>query len=507
MGVFMTLLLYYNSLMKKLNNITWVRNLMLVSQLLLLGFISQWLYSQYREEKDSLIKELNRQFISSKQAVMDSMIMVNLVDPVMNAGKGFKVQLVVNSADSPNHLLMKDRTVETKFLSYPSNDSCSRINSVFPKQSNILTINKIGNSKKDLLVHSVKMIYKEVSSISEDSSKNDEPIYLKTDTFLLKKLLAANLNKSGYDFHTKWISRDTKDTSHNSNTELYFETNLFPKAFGVEIKDYNFYLIKRISPQILFAFILLLLTGAAFYLAFRSLRDQIRLSNLRNEFISNISHELKTPVSTVKVAIEALQDFDRKQDPNLVSEYLEMASLEMNRLDILIEKVLNTSRLEENSKLIHPVKTELNQFVQEIIKSLKIRFNHIGAIVEFDSKVENAMVDIDILHIQGVLLNLIDNSLKYSGLHSSINIALEENEDNYELSVSDNGPGIPEEYIKKVFEKFFRVPTDNIHNIKGYGLGLSYSALVMNQHKGAITVKNLIDGGCKFILSFPKSNA
>ena len=491
--------------MKKLKNIIWVRNLMVVSQLLLLGFISQWIYSQYREEKNNLIKELNRQFISSKQEVMDSMIMVNLVDPVLNSGKGFKVQLVVNNVDSPNNSFVKDRTFGTKTLTYPSNDSCSEINTLFPKHDKILTINKIGNSKKDLLVHSVKMIYKEVSSISEDSSKNNELIYLKTDTFLLKKLLAANLNKSGFNFHTKWISKDSKDTVLNSKSDLYFETNLFPKAFGVEIKDYKLYLIKRICPQLLFAFILLLLTGAAFYLAFRSLRDQIRLSNLRNEFIGNISHELKTPVSTVKVAIEALQDFDRKQDPRVVSEYLEMASLEMTRLDILIDKVLNTSRLEENIQLIHPVKTELNQFVQEVLKSLQIRFNHLGAIVAFDSKVENAIVDIDLLHIQGVLLNLIDNSLKYSGMHPTINIDLEEKVNNYELSVSDNGPGIPEEYIKKVFEKFFRIPTNNIHNIKGYGLGLSYSALVMNQHKGTITVKNLVGGGCKFILSILKS--
>ncbi len=490
--------------MKKLKNIIWIRNLMLLSQLLLLGFVSQWIFSQYKGEKDNLTKELNRQFISSKQEVMDSMILINLVDPVLNAGKDFKVKLVVNTDDTTNHLILKDKNMKARIHSFPPSDSCKRIDTITRKYDKILTIDQIGNSKKDLLMHSVKLIYKEVSSISNDSGKIDEPLYLKTDTLLLKKLLTSNLKKNGLNFNTRWISKDAKDSSVAKNSNLYFETNMFPKSYGVIISDFNFYLLKRISPQLFFALILLLLTGAAFFVAYKSLKDQLRLSKLRNDFISNISHELKTPVSTIKVAIEALQDFDRKHDPKVVSEYLEMASLEMNRLDILIDKVLNTSILEDNKQLIHPVKTELNLFIEEVLKPLQLRFNHLEAHVNFNSFTQDAFVSIDNLHIQGVILNLIDNSLKYGKLQTDILIKLEEKNTEYHLSFSDNGPGIPEEYLNRIFEKFFRVPSEDRHDIKGYGLGLSYSALVMKQHRGNITVRNKVEGGCIFTLIFQK---
>ena len=115
------------------------------------------------------------------------------------------------------------------------------------------------------------------------------------------------------------------------------------------------------------------------------------------------------------------------------------------------------------------------------------------------------MDDIDKLHIEGVLINLLDNSLKYGNEKPEIAISLKETGKELILTVSDNGPGIPEEYINKVFEKFFRVPRGNQHNVKGYGLGLSYAALVMQQHKGIIEVTNRAEGGCMFTLHFPKT--
>jgi len=391
--------------MKKLKNIVWVRNLMLLSQLLLLGFVVQWIYSQYHTEKDNLEKELNRQFISSKQEVLDSVLLVNLVDPILNDKKGYKVRMQIKDSNAPGQLLLRDHTIETRTNISAVKDSCFTGDSIHLKYSNIITIDKIGDTKKDLFMHGVKLIYKEVSGIANDSSNLDDKIYLKTDTVLLKKLLASNLSKNGLVFNTKWISADHKDTVINAKSGLYFETNLFPKAYGVEISNYDFYLFKRILPQVLFALIMVLLSGAAFLIAYKSLKEQLSLSTLRNDFISNISHELKTPVSTVKVAIEALQDFDRKQDPKVVSEYLEIASLEMNRLDILIDKVMNTSLLENNKELIHPIKTELNSFLGNTLKLLQLSFIKQNAKVRIESDINPAFVSIDQLHIQGVIDN------------------------------------------------------------------------------------------------------
>jgi len=133
---------------------------------------------------------------------------------------------------------------------------------------------------------------------------------------------------------------------------------------------------------------------------------------------------------------------------------------------------------------------------------MQLRLLQHGAKVSFESNGNNFLIPVDKLHTQGVLINLIDNSLKYGASPVNISINLAENNGAVQLTLCDNGPGIPEEYREKVFEKFFRVPTGNRHNTKGYGLGLSYAAQVMRLQNGAINVNNIAEGGCMFTLTF-----
>ncbi|MFC2118945.1 sensor histidine kinase, partial [Bacteroidota bacterium] len=127
--------------------------------------------------------------------------------------------------------------------------------------------------------------------------------------------------------------------------------------------------------------------------------------------------------------------------------------------------------------------------------------------ISFETTEKTCNININKLYVQGVLINLIDNSLKYGSENINIKIGLAQNSSDIYVTVSDNGPGIPEKYISKVFDKFFRVPSDNKHNVKGYGLGLSFAHMVMKQHNGSIELKNLPEGGCSFKLCFPKSKA
>jgi len=190
-----------------------------------------------------------------------------------------------------------------------------------------------------------------------------------------------------------------------------------------------------------------------------------------------------------------LLDFDMKKDPKLTQEYLEMAHSEMNRLDLLVNQVLNNSAMEDGNKFIFPENIDLTNLVNEVLHSMQPRFDKQKAEINFQTNDEDIFVKADKLHIHGVLVNLIDNSLKYTLKKPKISIAITQNEKETKLTISDNGLGIPDEYIHKVFDKFFRVPTGDKHNVKGYGLGLNYAALVMQHHGGKISVENLDNGG------------
>jgi K+-sensing histidine kinase KdpD len=163
--------------------------------------------------------------------------------------------------------------------------------------------------------------------------------------------------------------------------------------------------------------------------------------------------------------------------------------------------VLNTALFDAGKIYLNLEQYDLKKLVNEVVQNMQLRIANQGARVSIETKGDNFEVAIDKLHMQGVLVNLIDNSLKYAVGHANIQITLEEKKGSIQLALSDNGPGIPEEYVEKVFEKFFRVPTGNRHSTRGYGLGLSYAAQVMRQHNGNISVNNLTTGGCMFTLT------
>jgi signal transduction histidine kinase len=255
-------------------------------------------------------------------------------------------------------------------------------------------------------------------------------------------------------------------------------------------------------PQFLFALILLGISASALLIAYRSLKKQLALNRMRDDFISNISHELQTPVSTVKIALEAISTYDLKKDPKVTGEYLEMASREVDRLGGLVGKVLNHALLEDQSDWLQKEACDLYEMVQKIIKTMEIAIREKGAEISLSPVAGPFMVLADPVYMEGVIINLIDNSLKYAGTNPEIEIILASGSSGVTLSVRDNGPGIPREFKDRVFEKFFRITTGNRHDVKGYGLGLNFASQVMEHHHGSISQHNLPGGGCEFILQF-----
>lgn len=265
------------------------------------------------------------------------------------------------------------------------------------------------------------------------------------------------------------------------------------------------YLIKQISLPILFSLFLVGITIFSFVLLYRSLHKQYRLGQIKNDLISNITHELKTPIATVGVAIEALKNFNAIQDPQRTKEYLDISQNELQRLGLLVDKVLNLSMFEKKEIEVKYEVFDLKEVVSEVIASLRLQIEKYNARVVLETE-GNTHMKGDRLHLLSVVFNLLDNALKYSKGNAAIQVAIKEEQDSIVMKVTDNGIGIPAAYKEKIFEKFFRVPAGDTHNAKGHGLGLSYIGQVVRQHNGTISVDSHEGIGSTFTITLPKQN-
>ncbi len=279
-----------------------------------------------------------------------------------------------------------------------------------------------------------------------------------------------------------------------------------PITYKVQISDKTSYLLKRILAPILLSIFLVAFTIVSFSLLYRNLLRQRRLADIKNEFISNITHELKTPIATVSVAIEALRSFNANMDAQKTKEYLDISANELQRLSLLVDKVLKLSMFENREVELKYEPLDMKELVEEVTASMRLQAEKHKAIIKVTTE-GDTQFEGDRLHLVSVIFNLVDNALKYGNGSPNIKIGITGKENAIKLSITDNGIGVPPEYKEKIFEKFFRVPTGNLHNAKGYGLGLSYVAHVIEKHKGTINVESVEGNGSKFNIRLPKHNA
>ena len=277
-----------------------------------------------------------------------------------------------------------------------------------------------------------------------------------------------------------------------------------PVTYEISLGNTVGYLIKKMASPILFSLFLVGVTVLSFVFLYRNLLRQRKLTEIKNEFISNITHELKTPIATVGVAIEALRNFNAINDPQRTKEYLDISQNELQRLSLLVDKVLKLSMFEKKEIELKYEPVDLKGVVDEVVSSMRLQIEKHHATVSVNTE-GNVSLQGDRLHLLSVVFNLLDNALKYGNGNTAIKFDLKEKENEVELSVADNGIGISPEYKDKIFEKFFRVPIGNTHNTKGYGLGLSYVSHVIQRHKGKIEVESQPGLGSKFIITLPKA--
>ena len=488
---------------------------MISSQLLLTAFVLYWLMGQYREERSLLEEQLRTEYVQVQEELVDSMLMQHLVMPVLDdsvkiivqgqqlSGEGIwmhndssVVRMRHRVGDLPEELIAE----EIKISAF------HRDTSLFPDSAarkidftSIIT-------EEETMVRSVKLFINNNPATfqSDTGMKIFAAMYF--DSCSLARNMENVLEERGWTFSLDWPANDPDNNELKDKRVIRITGGPYDRRAPMQVGNYQAYLFRGILPQILFALVLLLLSASALLFSYRSMNRQLALNRLRDDFIANISHELKTPVSTVKIALEALKTFDMQKDPKVAGEYLDMAGKELKRLEGLVAKVLDHQLLDNTSLQLDLESCDLCELTRKVVHALEIPIRERGAKISIEEEGScSAMADR--VYVEGMIMNLIDNSLKYSGEHPQITIRIASTSTSIELSVSDQGPGIPEEFKDQIFEKFFRIPQGDTHNVKGYGLGLNFAAQVMAQHGGRISHKNLPEGGCRFTLLFPRSQA
>lgn len=262
-------------------------------------------------------------------------------------------------------------------------------------------------------------------------------------------------------------------------------------------------LLQKTWVVFLISLLLILIVLSCFVYALRIIFNQKKVSEVKNDFINNMTHELKTPISTVSLALEALINFDVRNDEQRTLKYLDVSRKEIRRLSTMVEKVLNIASYEKGEIQLNKKHHYINTLVDDVVDIISMQVHKKGGELNIDLLASPDKVFVDQVHINNLLYNLIDNANKYFVDQPKITINTKNYIDGVIIEVIDEGLGISKENLPRIFDKFYRVPTGNIHNIKGYGLGLSYVKDIVEMHGGILNVESELNKGTKFIIQIP----
>lgn len=272
----------------------------------------------------------------------------------------------------------------------------------------------------------------------------------------------------------------------------------------LEIENPNSQFFVDMIGIMLSSILILILLCLSFFYLLRTIFRQKSIEEIRRDFTHNITHELKTPIAVAYAANDALLNFKADSNPQKRKEYLEVTQNQLHQLSSMVEKILSMSAQEREEFHLSISDCSLKEIFQEITEQAVLKYQKK---LHFNIKIipENLTIQADHFHLSNIIGNIIDNAVKYSRESVTIDISARHNQKEVILSIGDNGIGIERSNLDKIFDKFYRVPTGNIHNVKGFGLGLYYTKLIVEKHKGEIFVESIVDKMTRFTIKLPQS--
>lgn len=259
------------------------------------------------------------------------------------------------------------------------------------------------------------------------------------------------------------------------------EGSLLKLGFDNETKN----ILKRSLVGILISTLLVLAVISCLFYLLKIIKDQKQLAEVKNDLISNITHEFKTPIATISVALEGIRNFNVLDDAEKTKKYLNMSSEQLGKLNIMVEKLLETATLDSDNLELKKEPIDIVDVLGAITNRYKIQFPE----TEFNTsfKIESLICTIDIFHIENAINNILDNAVKYGGHIVSIDLVPKDKR--FDIIISDNGNTLTKTNKDRIFEKFYRVPKGNTHNVKGFGIGLYYTKTIIEKHKGSVDLE------------------
>ena len=348
---------------------------------------------------------------------------------------------------------------------------------------------------------------------------SDRPIQERADSATVARYLRSELEFNGltlpFEFavvnRTSGVVYKTSGYSPMNQEDVY-SLLLFPNdpknkqnTLNVTFpnkSDYIFSSVKFLVPSLIFTFLLLGVFLYTISVAFK----QKKLSEIKNDFINNMTHEFKTPISSISIAAQMLNDDSVRKSPEMLKHVTTVINDETKRLRFQVEKVLQLSLFDRKNATMRLEEEDANASIYSVINTFKLKVEKYGGHIDANLDAEDPIIKVDRMHFTNVIFNLLDNAVKYrrDDVAPELTVTtVNPDEDHIQITVADNGIGMKREDLKKIFEKFYRVSTGNLHDVKGFGLGLAYVHKMIDLFGGTIRTESEVNQGSKFIITLP----
>lgn len=363
----------------------------------------------------------------------------------------------------------------------------------------------------------LKVVLQKLTVESETSSKPmNERVPQDTLELMLTKALADKEIRMPFEYAVFTPGLDSNNfpvksasfdpgNSHDGHSVTLFPNDLITKPsrlilfFPGQTREILSSLSWLMISSIIFTLVIVLSSGASIVVMIR----QKKISDIKTDFINNMTHEFKTPIATISIAADSIVNSKVISEPERIRNFTRIIKEENNRMNTRVEQVLQMALLDSRDFKLHPVRLDMHEMIKRAVEHYRLQIEKREGTLSTLFEATNAIVEADEDHLRNVLMNLLDNANKYSGSRPEISVFTFNRGEKFFFGVEDRGEGMSADTQRKVFDKFFRVTSGNIHNVKGFGLGLSYVKAIVLAHKGEISLNSEVGKGSRFEISLP----
>ncbi|MGY8934315.1 MAG: sensor histidine kinase [Flavobacteriales bacterium] len=491
-----------------MNNQKYQQILYFISTVIILTVCVQgyWSYKNYESEKKQFISEVQLSLDNAVDAYYTKLAKQNTLSYISDSIPSDSLFMEIQISD----LVPSDSIIANRFKSLQSNDSFQTNKNSIIKSSNLdklhfdfdtndshIKIKYFDSLNGNFPKHFEMLTSKIIVSFSEDSLS----IGL-IDSLIQQELKRKDISVIyGLSFTSKWNMNQqireeiiiTSDLVATSGSKFLLDENNLKMHYS----NSTVAILKKNITSILLSLLLVSSIIICLIYLLKIIQKQKELAEIKNDLISNITHEFKTPLATINVALEGIERFNLNNDPEKSKKYADMSKKEVEKLTLMVEKLLETATLDSDQLELNTEEVDLN-YILERITTIDIELLH-GKTITFLSDEKDCLVSIDQFHFENALNNIIDNAIKYGG--DFIKVFVNKTATEVNISIKDNGKSLTKQQASQIFEKFYRVPKGNTHNVKGFGIGLFYAKNIIEKHGGSISVD--INNGVEFLIKLP----